>query len=112
MNITYANNRIEKIFTDYRKLQKELPSEWVASLKRCMDRLEAADNFGIFLSLGLGRPEQLKGYSSIRYSIHISANARLIVEPNATQDTLMICSEIEIEGVCDYHGNKENWFIS
>ena len=30
---------------------------------------------------------------------------------NATQDTIMICDEIEIEGVSDYHGDKENWYI-
>ena len=23
----------------------------------------------------------------------------------------MICSEIEVEGVCDYHGGKENWYM-
>ena len=24
----------------------------------------------------------------------------------------MICTEIEVEGVSDYHGSKENWYIS
>ena len=76
-----------------------------------LDNLEAADCFGDFLKVGLGRPEQLKGYEQIRYSLHISANVRLIIEPNATQDTIMICEEIEIEGVSDYHGGKENWYI-
>ena len=37
--------------------------------------------------------------------------ARLILEPNATQDTVMICTEIEVEGVSDYHGSKENWYL-
>ena len=61
--------------------------------------------------MGLGKPEQLTGYKQIRYSLRISANARLIIEPNATQDMIMICDEIEIEGVSDYHGGKENWYI-
>ena len=57
------------------------------------------------------RPEQLTGYSNIRYSLHVAPHVRLIIEPNANQDTVMICTEIEVEGVCDYHGSKENWYI-
>ena len=48
----------------------------------------------------------IQGYSQIRYSLHIAPNVKLILEPNATQDTVMICTEIEVEGVSDYHGNK------
>ncbi len=77
-----------------------------------MDRLAAAECFGDFLALGLGKPERLNGYVNIRYSLHVSANARLIIEPNATQDTVMICTEIEVEGVIDYHGSKENRYIT
>lgn len=111
MKITYANSRVEKFFTDYQKMKKKLPADWVRAIKKHMDRLEAADCFGDFLALGLGKPEQLIGYECIRYSIHVAANVRLIVEPNATQDTILICTEIEVEGVSDYHGSKENWYI-
>ena len=111
MIITYANSKVEKYFTDFNKLKKKLPAEWVRALKKHLDHLETADCFGDFLSLGLGRPEQLTGYAHIRYSIRISGNVRLIVEPNATQNTVMICEEIEIQGVSDYHGDKENWYI-
>ena len=79
MKITYANKKVEKYFTDYSKMKKKLPFEWVRAIKKLMDQLIAADNFGIFLSLGLGKPEQL---------------------------------EIEVEGVSDYHGDKDNWYIS
>lgn len=111
LKITYANKKVEKYFTDFSKLQKKLPFEWVRSIKKHLNNLEAADCFGDFLRLGLGKPEQLSGYKQIRYSLHIAANARLIIEPNATQDTITICTEVEIEGVSDYHGDKENWFI-
>ena len=74
-------------------------------IKRCKR------NFGDFLKLRLGKPEQLEGCESIRYSLHVAANVRLIIEPNAEQDTVMICTEIEVEGVSDYHGSKENWYI-
>lgn len=111
MKITYANSKVKKFFTDYREMRKKLPAEWVIAIKKHMDRLEAAEVFGDFLNLGIGRPEQLTGGPEIRYSVRVSANARLILEPDANQDTVMICSEIEVEGVCDYHGGKENWFI-
>lgn len=109
--VTYANSRVEKFFLDYEKMRKKIPIEWVRTIKKHMNHLTAADTFGDFLALGLGKPELLSGYQQIRYSLHITPNVRLIIEPNATQDTVMICSEIEVEGVCDYHGSKENWYI-
>ena len=111
MKITYADQKVERFFTDYDKMKKKLPFEWVRTIKKHIDRLIAADTFGDFLKLGLGKPELLSGYSQVRYSLHVSANVRLIIEPSTTMDTVMICEEIEIEGVCDYHGSKENWFI-
>ena len=92
-------------------MQQKLPFELVKAFKKHMNHLKAADCFGDFLKLGLGKPEQLKGYQQIRYSLHIAPHARLIIEPNATQDTVMICTEIEAERVCDYYGIKENWYI-
>lgn len=111
MKITYANRKVEKYFSDYSMMKKKLPFEQVRAIKKLMDQLIAADNFGIFLSLGLGKPEQLSGYKQITYSLHVSANVRLIIELNATQDTVKICEEIEVEGVNDYHGKKDNWYI-
>lgn len=111
MRVTYANSKVEKYFTDFNKLKKKLPTEWVRTIKKHLNNLEAAVCFGDFLKLGLGRPEQLTGYERIRYSLRVAANARLIIEPNATQDTIMICEEIEVKGVSDYHGDKENWYI-
>lgn len=111
MKITYANKKVEKYFTDYGQMKKKLPADWVKTIKKHIDRLEAAEVFGDFLKLGLGKPEQLTGYKNIRYSLHVAPHVRLIIEPNANQDTIMICSEIEVEGVCDYHGSKENWYI-
>ena len=62
MKITYANSKVEKYFSDYSKMQRELPSDWVRTIKKHMDRLIAAECFGDFLTLGLGKPEQLTGY--------------------------------------------------
>ncbi len=111
MKITYANSKVEKYFTDYAKMQRKLPADWVRTIKKHMNRLEAAECFGDFLKLGLGKPEQLTGYERIRYSLHVAPHVRLIIEPDATGDTITICTEIEVEGVSDYHGSKENWYI-
>ena len=91
-------------------MKKKIPADWVKTIKKHLNHLEAADNFGIFLSLGLGQ-EQLSGYNSPAYSLRITPNVRMIIEVNANQDEIMICEEIEVEGVCDYHGDKENWYI-
>ena len=82
MEITYANGKVEKYFKDYKKMQKKLPFEWVKTIKKHMDRLKAAECFGDFLKLRLGKPEQLEGCESIRYSLHVAANVRLIIEPS------------------------------
>ena len=111
MKITYSNNKVEKCFTDYGKMQRELPADCVRTIKKHMDRLKAAECFGDFLALGLGKPEALTGHKSIKYSLHVAPHVRLILILNTTQDAVMICTEIEVEGVSDYHGSKENWYI-
>lgn len=68
-------------------MKRLLPAEWIRTIKKHLNNLEAAECFGDFLRLGIGRPEQLTGYNQIRYSLRIASNARLIIEPNATQDT-------------------------
>lgn len=112
MEIIYANRRVEKYFLDFRNMQKKLPMDWVRAIKKHINHLEAADCFGDFLQLGLGRPEQLTGYEKIRYSLRVSGNVRLIIEPQTEPGEIMICSVVEIEGVSDYHGSKETWYIS
>ena len=111
MKITYANGKVAKYFSNYEQMRRKLPFQWVRAIKKHIDRLEAAECFGDFLKLGLGRPELLSGCKNLRYSLHVAPHVRLILEPNATQDTVMICTEIEVEGVSDYHGSKENWYI-
>ena len=111
MKIRYANQKVEKFFSDYAVMQKKIPYEWVRTIKKHMDRLKAAECFGDFLALGLGKPEQLKGYKNIRYAIHITPNVRLIIELLVNSNTVVICEELEVKGVSDYHGGKENWYI-
>lgn len=111
LEITYANRNVEKYFSDYTKMQKKLPLDWVRKIKKHIDRLKAADTFGVFLSLGLGKPEQLSGYENVTYSLHLSSNVRLIMELKTFKGKIEECTAIELKGVNDYHGDKENWYI-
>ncbi|MBQ6455431.1 MAG: type II toxin-antitoxin system RelE/ParE family toxin [Eggerthellaceae bacterium] len=111
MRITYANKRVERFFEDYGEMKKRIPLEWVKAIKKHVDRLQAAPTFGDFLKLNLGHPEALKGKDSGKYSLRVNANVRLIMEPNEQGDAVMISEEIRMEGVVDYHGGKETWFI-
>lgn len=112
MQITYANKKVERFFEDYGEMKKSIPADWVRTIKKHMDRLRAAETFGDFLKLNLGHPEPLKGENSGKYSVRITGNVRLIMRPNETGDAVMICEEVEMEGVVDYHGGKEKWYIS
>ena len=111
MRITYANRKIERYFEDYWEMKRKIPADWVRTIKKHIDRLRASATFGDFLSLNLGHPEQLKGKHADKWSVRVSGNVRLIMKPNETGDAVMICEEIEMEGVVDYHGSKESWYI-
>ena len=99
LKISYANKKVEKYFEDYEEMKKKIKPEWVRLIKKHMDRLRAADTFGDFLKLGLGHPELLTGNNAGKYSLHV------------TGDTVMICEEVVMEGVVDYHGGKTTRYI-
>ena len=111
MRITYANKKVEKSFENYEEMKKHMPADWVRQVKKHMARLKAADTFAVFLKLNLGHPEQLKGERAGQYSVRISGNVRLIIKPVTGIQSVMESQEIEVEGVVDYHGGKETWFI-
>ena len=112
MRIIYANKRVEKYFSDYREMKKKIPIEWVRTIKKHIDRLRASENFGVFLELNLGHPEPLHGKDGGKYSVRVTGNVRLIIEPSSDGRAVTICEEVSIEGVVDYHGGKESWYIS
>ena len=112
MRITYNNKKVEKYFTDYNEMKKIIPDTWVRIIKKHVDRLRAAETFGDFLLLNLGHPEPLKGKNNTgKYSLHVTANVRLVIKPDSTSKTIKICQIVKMEGVVDYHGTKETWYI-
>ena len=112
MKICYCSNKVEKYFSDYAEMCKKVSPEWVRSIKKHIDNLRASDTFGIFLGLGLGHPEQLisNGSKYVRYSVRVNANVRLVMRL-MPDDRVEDCEKVYIEGVMDYHGSKENWYI-
>ena len=109
LRITYANKNVEKYFTDYREMQKKISFDWVRKIKKHVEHLKAAETFGDFLKVGLGHPEPLKGKDAGKYSVRITGNVRLIMQPKG--EAVVICEVVEMEGVVDYHGDQETWYI-
>ena len=111
MQITYASKKVQRYFEDLEEMKRKIPSDWVRSIKKHLVRLHAAAVFGDFLKLNLGHPEPLKGKNEGKYSLHITGNVRLIIEPSDKGEAVKICKVVQIKGVADYHGDKENWYI-
>ncbi len=95
-------------------MQRKLPADWVRTIKKQMNAFRAAEHFQDFLALQLWHPEPLEGKGKGKrkqWSIHVTANVRLVFEPNEIGNAITISEEIEIEGVVDYHGSNESWYI-
>lgn len=93
---------------------KKIGMETARAVKKRVDQLRAADNFFMYIRLGLGRPHPLPGTLKGRYGIRVTRNIRLIVKPMCEQlDSLSLqaCKAIIIEGVADYHGTNIEWII-
>ena len=111
MLVKYTNGKVEKVFLDYSKMKKLIPNDWVRTIKKHLDRLEAAECFGDFLDLGLGKPEYLQGYEDVRYSLHVAPNVRLIISLDTEPENVRERTKVVVKGVCDYHGSKTTWYI-
>lgn len=92
-------------------MSKVIPAEWVRTTKKHIDRLKASDDLNVFLDLILGHPEPLHGNNRGKYSVRITGNVRLVFRPANGDTPKEDCKEIVIEGVVDYHGAQETWYI-
>ena len=117
MIIEYANTKVEKTLTDLAKLQKAIGHDLTKSLKKRLDQLRAMKNIGELMKSGLDRPHFLESglYGCIGWSV--SGNVRLILDAQLEKneklnDEILERTKILIKGVVDYHGNKNEWFIS
>lgn len=116
IDIIPANQKVGKHFDDpdYKNLLKKIGLEFTRATKRRIKQIKSFSCFYKYYESKLGKPERMSGTDSDKYSIHISGNYRLIVKPlteGYDKESLMKCESIIIEGVVDYHGDKNNWLI-
>lgn len=97
MRLSYADNRLERICTDERQMQKKLGANVAKKLKLRMAELVRVEEMQDLL-VGTGKWEQLTGNRVGQWSAHLTANWRLIVEPAEGEQVTVLVVEI-----VDYH---------
>lgn len=97
-------------------IKKEIGAELTIAVKKRHNQLEAFSSFFALQQSRIGKLESLSGDRKGEYSIHLSANYRLIIKPKVERisaESLKECDTVIIKGVVDYHGkgNKFDWLI-
>ena len=115
MQFEYQDEKVRKIICDTKVLQRKVGLEMGRKIKQRLNQLEAAENFNQYLTkIALGKPHPLDGNLDKCFGISITANYRIVVEPLETKldiESLKNCKILNIKGVLDYHGGKNEWII-
>ena len=116
MKLIANNNKVHKFFNNFDKISKKHGIEFAKRLQKRLSELEAVQNIKELFELKLGNPHFLKGQFDSCISISITGNFRLLLETGINQKNrnvqeVEMLEEIEIKGVVDYHGNKNEWII-
>lgn len=111
MEIIYSCKE-KAMFSNPELMKKKLTKEHIKVIIKRIKQLQAYNNFLELLNSSIGKPERLT--NSDYYSLRIDKNYRLIVKPAVdvySKENFSMCESIEIKGVVDYHGGKNNWLI-
>ncbi|MEG2013725.1 MAG: hypothetical protein RR063_11070 [Anaerovoracaceae bacterium] len=123
MHVEYEDSKVQELFEDLNNvqssknlMQKEVGLEMTRAVKKKYNQVIAFSTFSELLKSRIGKMEPLSGDKEGNYSLHLSANYRLIIAPNTKDrsvEGLRICDTIIMKGVTDYHGKgaKNNWII-
>ncbi len=114
MEFKFENQKVKPYFEDFTLMKKKIGQDLARRVKKRYDILKAATNFGVYLNTGLGKPHPLAGDLKGCYGISISGNYRLIIRPDTERfdpASLKECDTIIVEGVMDYHAQKNKWLI-
>lgn len=123
MYIEFENDDVKELFDDLNDvrhsqnlMKREIGAELTKAVKKRYNQMQAFSSFLSLLQSGIGKMEPLVGDLEGSYSLHLSANYRLILKPKVkdhSTDSLKLCDTLIIEGVMDYHGkgNKYNRII-
>jgi plasmid maintenance system killer protein len=95
---------------------KTIGMELTRAVKKRYNQIISFSSFSSLQLSGIGKMKSLKGDMKGSYSLHITANYRLIIKPKAddlSSESLKACDTLIMEGVIDYHGGgkKYNWII-
>ncbi len=111
MEIVYSCKE-QELFHDDELMKKRLKKDHIKIIKKRINQLKSYNNFHELIKFNIGKPERLT--NSEYYSLRIDGNYRLIIKPSVdvySVEMFMKCERIEIKGVLDYHGRKQNWII-
>lgn len=115
MQFEYQDDKVRKILCDAKLLQRKVGLEMGKKITKRMNQLKAAEDFNQYLTkIALGKPHPLDGDLDKCFGISITANYRIVVEPLETEldiESLKNCKKLNIKGVLDYHGGKNEWII-
>ena len=115
MQLEYRDEKVRRILCDAKTLQRKVGLEIGRKVKQKLNQLEASNNLNEYLTkLRFGNPHPLSGSLNKCFGISITANYRIVIEPLETNldiESLKECKKIDIKGVLDYHGGKNEWII-
>ena len=97
MELRYADNELARQCTDGRYMQRKLGAQRAKALRLRLDELRRVAELGDRLFIA-GKWEELKGDRAGQWSGRLTANWRLIIEPDQTTITIVLIREI-----VDYH---------
>lgn len=103
-------NTIDK--NDYDWIDRKIGTQMAKAFKKRIVQIKAANNFSIFLKVGLGNPHPLSGNLEGYYGVNLTANFRLVIKPVTDlydPQSLLLCDTVVVKGVMDYHGGKYKW---
>jgi proteic killer suppression protein/toxin YoeB len=121
--IEYEDEKVKELFEDLNNVQdskglmkRVIGTELTKAVKKRYNQIVSFSSFSALQLSGIGKMESLAGDRKESYSLHVSANYRLIVKPKSkdrSAEGLKKCDTLIIEGVIDYHGKgtKYSWII-
>lgn len=117
MKIEFVNSRVEEIFLDLKKMSKKHGAVLTKAIHKRYAQLVALSNVKELMLSGLDNPHILKGDFHRYVGWSITGNIRMILDIGLQEgeqygEGVAQRTTITIMGVCDYHGNKDEWIIN
>ena len=114
MTIITNNNKLLKVFSNFKLLAKDYGFDLAKILYRRIAQLQAYETIEDLFSSNLGSPHFLSGELEDCIAISLTKNVRLILSTKFISkdiNEIMQSKIIEIKGVVDYHGSKNRRII-